>query len=206
MSVRDSDFESWFRRSPFDFGRFGGGVGNIVKEFDEMKREIGRVFEEQFGDIESKAPSELVREYESPTGAKVREIGPLVYGYSVTIGPDGKPKIKEFGNIKPSPRSLMEQSGTREPLVDYVYNEKEGTVTVTAEMPGVSKEDIKVNVSEDNVTIHAENGPKKYHADVPVEQKLDEKSTKATYANGILELRIKTKGAGKAKGTEVKVE
>jgi HSP20 family molecular chaperone IbpA len=39
-----------------------------------------------------------------------------------------------------------------------------------------------------------------------VEQKLDDKSTKATYANGILELRIKTKGAGKAKGTEVKVE
>jgi HSP20 family protein len=32
-------------------------------------------------------------------GVKVREIGPLVYGYSATIGPDGKPNVREFGNV-----------------------------------------------------------------------------------------------------------
>ena len=32
----------------------------------------------------------------------MRDIGPIVYGYSMTIGPDGKPRIKEFGNVKPS--------------------------------------------------------------------------------------------------------
>ncbi|HET9805529.1 MAG TPA: hypothetical protein VFP49_01340 [Nitrososphaeraceae archaeon] len=27
------------------------------------------------------------------------EVGPVVYKYSMTIGPDRKPKVREFGNI-----------------------------------------------------------------------------------------------------------
>jgi HSP20 family protein len=38
-----------------------------------------------------KAPKELAREYQTPEGEKVREIGPIVYGYSMTIGQDGNP-------------------------------------------------------------------------------------------------------------------
>ena len=68
-----------------------------------------RRFQEQVRDIQTKAPKELVREYETSDGAKVREIGPIVYGYSATIGPDGKPIIREFGNIK-SPRSSISDS------------------------------------------------------------------------------------------------
>ena len=45
-------------------------------------------------------PEELVREYQAPDGTKVREVGPIVYGYSMTIGPDGKPHISQFGNVK----------------------------------------------------------------------------------------------------------
>ena len=59
-----------------------------------------REFEESFKDFETKAPKDLIREYETPEGGKVREIGPFVYGYSMTIGPDGKPRVKEFGNVK----------------------------------------------------------------------------------------------------------
>ena len=54
--------------------------------------------EESFKDFETKAPKNLIREYETPEGDKVREVGPFVYGYSMTIGPDGKPRVKEFGN------------------------------------------------------------------------------------------------------------
>jgi hypothetical protein len=35
--------------------------------------------QQQFQDIRSKAPKELVREYETLKGDKVREIGPIVY-------------------------------------------------------------------------------------------------------------------------------
>ena len=65
-----------------------------------MRREMERGFEESFKDIETKAPKDPIREYETPEGDKVREVGPIVYGYSMTIGPDGKPRVKEFGNVK----------------------------------------------------------------------------------------------------------
>jgi HSP20 family protein len=44
----------------------------------------------------------LVREYITPEGGEVREVGPVVYGYSMTVGPDGKPRVREFGNVKRS--------------------------------------------------------------------------------------------------------
>jgi HSP20 family protein len=65
-----------------------------------MRREMEREFEEQFKDLENRAPKDLVREYETAGGGKVREYGPFVYGYSMTIGPNGKPKVREFGNVK----------------------------------------------------------------------------------------------------------
>jgi HSP20 family protein len=145
----------------------------------------------------------------------VREINPLdiaatnfpyYYGYQVTIGPDGKPRVREFGNVRPSAKGLVEQSGTRAPLVDVALDEKQNTLRITAEMPGVSKEDIKLNISDQYVTIHAEKGDKKYHSDIPVEVELDDTSAKATYANGILELKIKLKRAPKSNAKQVKIE
>jgi HSP20 family protein len=100
---------------------------------------------------------------------------------------------------------LIEQAGVRAPLVDTAIDEKQNALRVTAEIPGVNKEDIKVNVSGKNVTIHAEKGDKKYHADIPVDVELDDSSSaKATYTNGILELNIKLKQA--PKGKEIKIE
>jgi HSP20 family protein len=133
---------------------------------------------------------------------------PYYYGYQITVGPDGKPHVREFGNIRPSAKGLIEQAGVRAPLVDTAINEKQNTLRVTAEMPGVNKEDIKVNVSDRYVTIHAEKGDKKYHTDIPVDVELDDSSSsaKATYTNGILELSIKIKQAPKEKAKEIRVE
>ena len=66
------------------------------------------------------------------------------------------------------------------------------TASVTAEMPGVDKEDIQVNLADEYVTIHAEKGDKKYHIDIPVNVGVRD-SAKAAYTNGILELKIKLK-------------
>jgi HSP20 family protein len=113
MSFWDIEPEDWLRRFFPGRGRGGwSGSGGMPSQFDEMRREMERMFEEQFKDIQTKAPKELVREYQTPEGAKVREIGPLVYGYSTTIGPDGKPRTREFGNVKPSRGSF---SGTTRP-------------------------------------------------------------------------------------------
>jgi len=61
-----------------------------------MRRETERMFSEQFKNIENEVPKDLIKEYETPEGGKIRQIGPIVYGYSMTIGPDGKPKIRNL--------------------------------------------------------------------------------------------------------------
>ena len=160
------------------------------KEFSEAEEMLNRMFRT----VREMNPSDPVGTF------------PYYYGYQITVGPDGKPHVREFGNVRPSARGLVEQSGVREPLVDTKLEEKENLLTITAEMPGVAKQDIKVKISEDYVSIHAEKGEKKYHTDIPVDVELDDKSAKATYSNGILELKIKLKAPPKPKETEIQVE
>jgi HSP20 family protein len=65
----------------------------------------------------------------------VREVGPFVYGYSITIGPDGVPRVKEFGSVK-SPMNRAGRLGAsmfsaeREPLSDISITDNEVNVTV----------------------------------------------------------------------------
>lgn len=167
--------------------------------FEEMDREFAEaedMLSRMFRTVRDIVPSA------SSTSADL----PHYYGYQITVGPDGRPRIKEFSNVKPAAKGLVEQSGVRQPLVDNVLDKKENTLTITAEMPGVNKEDIKLNVTDQYVTIHAERGDKKYHADIPVSVDLEESSAKAAYSNGILELKIRLKEASKAKGKTIKVE
>ena len=100
----------------------------------------------------------------------------------------------------------MQQSNVRHPLIDTDFDTEENAINITAEMPGITKQDVKVEVKEGLVTIHAENGDRKYHAELPVEGELDADTAKATYINGILELRIKIRESPKQKSKEIKVE
>lgn len=129
--------------------------------------------------------------------------GPYYYGYSMTVGPDGKPVVKEYGNVKPG---LLPSSDIRKPMVDTILNEKEKVVKLVAEMPGVEKSDLKILVQGKSVDISAEHGDKKYHVSVPIEYKVDEDSAKATYKNGILELVFKLVEDEKPKAKSVEVE
>src|ERR687885_2037407 len=110
---------------------------DIDREFSEAEEMLNRMFRT----VREMTPSVIVGTF------------PYYYGYQITVGPDGKPHVREFGNVRPSARGLVEQSGVREPLVDTALDEKENTLTVTAEMPGVTKQDIKVKISEDHVSI-----------------------------------------------------
>ncbi len=121
----------------------------------------------------------------------------------MTVGPDGKPVVKEYGNVKPQ---LVSPSDVREPMVDSILDEKEKLVKLVAEMPGVEKSDLKIVVQDKLVDISAEHGDKKYHANVPIKYKVDENSAKASYKNGILELVFKLAGEEKPKGKTVEVE
>ncbi len=164
--------------------------------FEQMERE--------FSDAEQMLNSvfRTVRE----SGATASETLPYYYGYQITIGPEGKPHIREFGNVRPSTKGLVDQNSIREPLVDTSINENQNVMVITAEMPGITKEDAKVTISEGLVTIHAEKGTKKYHTEIPIDKELDADSTKASYINGILELRVQLKKSVKSKSKEIKID
>ena len=129
--------------------------------------------------------------------------GPFYYGYTMTVGPDGRPVVKEYGNVKPG---LVPTSDTREPLVDTLVDDKEKLVRLIVEMLGVEKKDVKIVVDGKIVNIDAERGDKKYHAKVPLTHKVDENSVKASYKNGILEIIFKQLAEEKPKGKTVEVE
>jgi HSP20 family protein len=161
-------------------------------EFDNLFKRMSR----PFMDID-----DLFEEFKDSTN--LQTYGPYYYGYTMTIGPDGKPVVKEYGNVKPA---LLPTSDVREPFVDVLVDDKEKVLKLIAEMPGVEKKDIKIVVEGRTVNLDAEHGEKKYHAKVPIRQKVDEDSVKATYANGILEVRFKLKEDEKPKGKTVEVE
>lgn len=161
-------------------------------EFDRLFKKMSRSFM-NLDDIFEEAKE---------TG-DIQRYGPFYYGYTMTIGPDGKPVVKEYGNVK---SSLLPTSDTREPLVDTLVDEKEKVLKLVAEMPGVEKSDVKVVVDEKIVNIDAEHGEKKYHAKVPIKYKVDKDSAKASYKNGILELKFNLVEAEKPKGKTVEVE
>jgi len=129
--------------------------------------------------------------------------GPYYYGYSLTVGPDGKPVVQEFGNVQPG---LVQKSDIREPFIDVIVDNKEKVLKIVVEMPGVEKKDIKIEVVGKSVNLDAENGDKKYQTKVPIKHKVDEDSVKATYANGILEVKFKLKEEDRPQGKKVQVE
>ncbi len=129
--------------------------------------------------------------------------GPYYYGYSVTVGPDGKPVVKEYGNLR---QGLLPNAEVREPLVDVLVDDKEKVLKVVAEMPGVEKNDIKIEVVGRTIVLDAERGEKKYSTKVPIKHKVDENSIKATYANGILEIRCNLREDPRPQGKKVEVE
>jgi HSP20 family protein len=200
----DEDFDRWFRRmrnwwrTPF-LGL--GGFEDIDKFFDEM-----------FRDMAGEIPRELVRERRLPGGGTIREMGPFVYGYSMTIGPDGKPVVREFGNVKPSTRPTpfgyrkpsLEVKVEREPLVDVI--EDDDTIRVVAEVPGVEKEDIDLTCTEKTLTISVDTERRKYSKEVDLPAEVDPKIGKASYKNGVLEVTLTKAEKGEPEGERIKLD
>ena len=64
---------------------------------DDWFSDMDSMFENMFRDMANTIPKELVKERRLPDGSTVKEMGPIVYGYSMSVGPDGKPIVREFG-------------------------------------------------------------------------------------------------------------
>jgi len=120
--------------------------------------------------------------------SKERSSHPYVYGFSMSVGPEGKPVIREFGNVqrgRVGPKIREE----REPLVDVMEEAKD--LVIVAELPGVEKEDINLHATENHLTVSVDTPERKYHKELRLPTEVDSKSARASHKNGVLEVRLK---------------
>jgi len=131
----------------------------------------------------------------------------------MTVGPDGKPKIREFGNIKPSlkpeafglTRPTLDVKEEREPLVDVVSTDDE--IKVVTELPGVEKEDIKLHGKENTLTVSVDTPKRKYFKEIKLPAAVIPNKAKTVYKNGVLEVTLpKIREKKKPKGDPIKIE
>ena len=113
-----------------------------------------------------------------------------IYGFTVKVGLGGdKPTVEPFGNIRKdrtSGHTVVQE--VREPLVDIF--EEEDHVLVVAEMPGVSAEDVKIELAKDLLTVTAEHGEKKYRKEVLLPGKISDAPPQVVCHNGVLEIKF----------------
>jgi HSP20 family protein len=128
---------------------------------------------------------------------------PLVYGFNIRVGPDGKPSIQQFGNVKPTIKGPR-KTDSREPLVDVIEREKD--ITVIVELPGVDKSKIKLNTTERMLTISAPGEEADFFKELKLPAAVDPKSAKASYKNGVLEVCLEKREKSQPKAENIKIE
>lgn len=62
-------------------------------------------------------------------GNKNQTVDPYCYDYAMTIRPDGKPVVKEYGNVMPRNLLSTSSSDVKEPYVDEVLDKENNTQT-----------------------------------------------------------------------------
>ena len=183
MSEEDR-WSNWSKRGlPF----FRGGLGNIDEAFKEMEEIMAKAFEE----LSKRAPETLIREQTLPDGTKMKTWGMRA---CVAVGPDGKPKVREFGNFKTETRlgkPRIDVKEKREPLADVIPGDSQ--IRVIVELPGVEKKDIKLSGTEDKLTISVDTPERKYFKEVQLPTKVETKKATSKYKNGILDITIPEK-------------
>lgn len=157
--------------------------GDLIPE--EIFRQIEEMMERMMSEMnegtlfDSEAFEEMFR---NPEGTS-----PFVFGFSMNVGPDGKPIIQRFGN--PPADEGAGPSSSLEPLVDVV--EEDDEIIVVAEVPGVERDEIKVRIRGTTLTIHADNPERPYHKDIELPSKVKKQEAKSAIRNGVLEIRLK---------------
>jgi HSP20 family protein len=184
------DFWSrWFkkRRRPFVNGWI---FGDIDDSFNEIEKFIAREFQELF----RKNPKEQTKKRALPGSVKIKRRGPFVYGYIVTIGPNGRPVIRKFGNFEPGKKlgkNYLDIKDKREPLADILTINEE--IHVVVELPGVAKKDINLRGTQESIIVSVNTAKHKYYKKLELPAKVDPKTANSSYNNGVLEIVFKKK-------------
>jgi len=114
---------------------------------------------------------------------------------------------------------MLPSSGDWSPRVDI--SETENSFQITAEIPGINKEDVQINLEEGVLNIHGERKEEKeekgrrfhrverfygaFSRSFSLPPNIDEKHIEANFKDGLLMLRVPKKTVDKPKPIEVKI-
>ena len=157
----------------------GGGFEWILNGFSDLVDKLSELAEKG---------EQLSRTGEIDFKQKGKGVKGL-YGFSVKVGLGGdEVKIEPFGNIRrdrESGEAVVQE--IREPVAD-VFEEKDYTLIVV-EMPGISKDDVQIEVKDDLLTLYAEDGEKKYRKEILMPKSYPKEKMHISCNNGILEIK-----------------
>lgn len=159
-------------------GSVEGGLGGILKGFGDLVEKLGELAE---------TGRELSKTGEiHGSGKEVKGI----YGFSIKVGlGDEGPHLEPFGNIRRDEKSgRTEVQEVREPMVDVF--EEDDHIQVLAELPGIAKEDVRIELKDDVLTIAAEHGDKKYRKEVLLPRSVSREKMQVSCNNGVLEIKF----------------
>lgn len=152
-------FDDWWRKK----GKKFRSIDDFDALFDEIFKEVEMIFSRMgFGE-------------------------PIIRGFSITIGPDGKPVFREIGPRRTVKEVDMEREEEKEVYVDII-DEKDHYL-ILADMPGVDEDKIEV-YTRDNKLIIKGKGINAYYKVVNLPKNASGKIREWKYEHGILKVKI----------------
>jgi HSP20 family protein len=157
----------------FGLGGLLGGLGGLIEKLGEL----------------AEAGEELSRSGElKDASGNIRG----VYGINVktALGESGQTelKVEPFGSVRRGPAERPEGADVREPLVDV--HEEDDHVLVLVELPGVAKENVKLQVTEGRLSLFAERGKTTYRKEIDLPGGCSAERWSWDCSNGILQARF----------------
>ncbi len=200
--------------------------GDSFKEFESIQEEISKMLN-QFYILTPNLTKETLGEYHMPRFGRPRQDGPTLYGYTMTVGTDGRPQVVEFGNVMSFVDEELDKEKARmtsmfgeywsesgsaapkspketEPVADITCTNME--VKVVMEMPGVKEEDIAINAYDGKLEVLTNAPHRNYRKLVELPQGTDTETARFTYNNGVLEITFRKERTAKPKGKEITIE
>jgi HSP20 family protein len=160
--------------------------------FDEdIFDEIDRMFKEEMRRIR-KIITELTRVRPDHISDLEKRGEPLVFGFTYRWGTGmEKPEVKFFGNVKPIQPYGVKISEEATPVYDVI--DKGEYYEVVVELAGAKKDDVDVEIRDNNLHIKAKTPYKKYSVKIRLPSGIEMDKMKAKLNNGILVITIPKK-------------
>jgi len=160
-------FDIDFGAGKITFGGLFKGINNLIDMASKLSDAAGEI--KETGEIK--------------LGKEIKGM----YGFNIRTMAGGTPRVETFGNIKKTPKGPVVEE-EREPVVD-VFDEEDHILVVT-EVPGVSEEDINLEIEGDILKLSAKSGDRKYSKEILLSSKVKEDKIESSYKIGIFEIKL----------------